>query len=78
MLYQIKFRLMVAALMSFFMALIMSGCIMATHFSPLKLPFYNAWFDAFIFAWPIAFPVAFLVSPIALKIATKLLPPPTT
>lgn len=74
--YQLKFRLIVAAMMSLFMASIMSGCIMATQFSPFEPVFYSAWRDAFLFAWPIAFPTAFLVSPIALTIAGKLLPRP--
>jgi uncharacterized membrane protein len=72
--YQLKFRLIVAAMMSLFMAAIMSGCIMATHYSPMEPAFFIAWRDAFLFAWPIAFPTAFLVSPIALAIAAKVLP----
>lgn len=73
--YQLKFRLVMAALMSFFMAAIMSGCIMALKISPMTLEFYSAWLNAFLFAWPIAFPAAFIVSPIAQKIASKILPP---
>jgi len=72
--YHLKFRIIVAALMSLFMASIMSGCIMATQFSPLEAAFYTEWRDAFLFAWPIAFPTAFLMSPLAQTIASKVLP----
>jgi len=72
--YQLKFRVVVAALMSLFMASIMSGCIMATQYSPLEGTFYTAWRDAFLFAWPIAFPTAFLMPPLAQTIASKVLP----
>jgi len=72
--YQLKTKLLTSILMSFFMALVMSGCIMATHFDITEITFLVAWRDAFLFAWPIAFPTAFFVHPLVQGLVKVLLP----
>lgn len=60
--------------MSFLMAMVMSGCIMATQYNIGEIIFLSAWRDAFFFAWPIAFPTAFFIQPVVLRLVNKLLP----
>lgn len=64
--------------MSFFMALVMSGCIMANQFDVSEIGFLFSWRDAFFLAWPIAFPTAFIIQPIVQSLVRKLLPAPQT
>jgi len=72
--YSLKYKLLSSILMSFLMALVMIGCIMASHLNITEIKFFLAWRDAFFFAWPIAFPTAFLVQPLIKGLVNKLLP----
>lgn len=69
----LKQRLVSVGLMSFTMALIMSGILLFINkwYSP---EFFAHWFKAFSIAFPIAFTIAFFVAPIAMKIAIKIFP----
>jgi hypothetical protein len=72
--YKLKFKLLTSALMSFLMASVMSGCIIAMKFDADGVVFLQAWRDAFLFAWPIAFPTAFFMSPAVQYLVKKVLP----
>ncbi len=72
--YSLKYKLLSSTLMSFLMALVMSGCIMATQMNIGEIMFLYAWRDAFLFAWPIAFPTAFFIQPVVQRLVYKLLP----
>lgn len=72
--YSLKYKLLSSTLMSFLMALVMSGCIMAIQMNIGEIMFLYAWRDAFLFAWPIAFPTAFFIQPVVKRLVNKLLP----
>ncbi|WP_085297133.1 DUF2798 domain-containing protein [Cognaticolwellia mytili] len=71
---QLKFKLLNAGLMSFLMALVMSGSISAAHASAIDSTFLLAWLNAFKFGWPIAFPTAFFMRPVVQYLVKKILP----
>ncbi|WP_395817266.1 DUF2798 domain-containing protein [Devosia sp.] len=67
-----KTRVLGQVLMTFCMALIMSGAMGFIALGPAFLPH---WLPSFLTAWPIAFVVSQVVSPVAFKLAFKLTQP---
>lgn len=67
-----KTQIVLQLLMTFMMALTMSGIMGFISVGP---EFFSHWPLSFIIAWPIAFIVTQIVTPIAFKLAFMIAPP---
>jgi hypothetical protein len=64
-----------AAIMSFLMALVMSGIITAVNHD-LEAGYLLAWLKSFALAWPIAFALVLLLAPRVRALVARMVTPP--